>query len=83
VVKHVAAVELRIVVAAVLTAVADAVLAAQHLHKLGAHQVTALGRLHVRNLVGRSSLEAGSTREKKGVGRETQETPCFSFSLKT
>jgi hypothetical protein len=45
---------------------ADAVLVAQHLLKLVAHLVTALARLHVRNLARRSSLEAGSTREKKG-----------------
>jgi len=43
---------------------ADAV--AQHLLKLGANLVTALARLHVRNLAQRNSLEAGSTREKKG-----------------
>jgi hypothetical protein len=45
---------------------ADAVLVAQHLLKLGAHLVTALGRLHVHNPTRRSSLEAGSKREKKG-----------------
>jgi hypothetical protein len=44
---------------------ADAVLVAQHLLKLGAHLVTALARLHVRNLARRSSFEAGSKREKK------------------
>jgi hypothetical protein len=44
------------------------VLVAQHLLKLGAHLVTALARLHVHNLARRSSLEAGSTREKKGRG---------------
>jgi hypothetical protein len=46
VVKHVDAVELRVIVAAVLAAAADAV--------------------HVRNLARRSSLEAGSTRQRKG-----------------
>jgi hypothetical protein len=66
VVKHVDAVELRVVVAAVLAVAADAVLVAQHLLKVGAHLVTALARLHVRNLARRSSLEAKSTREKKG-----------------
>jgi hypothetical protein len=66
VVKHVDAAELRVVVAAVLTVAADAVLVAQNLLKLGAHLVTALARLHVHNLARRSSLEAGSTREKKG-----------------
>jgi len=40
VVKHVDAVEVRIVAAAVLTAAIDAVLVAHHLLKLGAHLVT-------------------------------------------
>jgi hypothetical protein len=66
VVKQVGAVELRVVVAAVLAVAADAVLVAQRLLKLGAHLVTALARLHVRNLTRRSSLEAGSKREKTG-----------------
>jgi hypothetical protein len=47
VVKHVDAVELRVVVAAVLAVAADAVLVAQHLLKHGAHLATALARLHV------------------------------------
>jgi hypothetical protein len=64
--KPVVAVELRVVVAAVLAVAADAVLVAQHLLKLGAQLVTSLARLHVHNLARRSSLEAGSTREKKG-----------------
>jgi hypothetical protein len=42
------------------------VLVAQHLIKLGAHLVTALARLRVHNVARRSSLEAGSAREKKG-----------------
>jgi hypothetical protein len=42
------------------------VLIAHHLQKLGVHLVTALARLNVHNLARRSSLEAGSTREKKG-----------------
>jgi hypothetical protein len=50
VVKHVYAVELRVVVAAVLAVAADAVLVAQHLPKLDAHLVTALARLYVYNL---------------------------------
>jgi hypothetical protein len=66
VVKHADAVELRVVVAAVLAVAADAMLVAQHLLKLDAHLVTALARLHVLNLARRSSLEAGSTREEKG-----------------
>jgi len=41
VVKYVDAVEVRIVVAAVLAAAADAVLVANHFLKLGAHLVTA------------------------------------------
>jgi hypothetical protein len=54
VVKHVDVVELRLVVAAVLAVAADAVLVAQLLLKLGAHLVSALARLHVRNLARRS-----------------------------
>ena len=54
--------EVRIVVAAVLAAAADAVLVAHHLPKLGAHLVTALANLHVRNLARGKSLKAGSTR---------------------
>jgi hypothetical protein len=64
--KHVDAAELHVVVAAVLAVAADAVLFAQHFLKLGAHLVTALTRLHVSNPARRSSLEAGSKREKKG-----------------
>jgi hypothetical protein len=61
VLKHVDAVDLRIVVAVV-----HAILVAQHLLKLGAHLVTALARLHVYNLAQRRSLEACSKRVKKG-----------------
>jgi hypothetical protein len=68
VVKHVGAVELRVVFAAVLAAAADAVLVAQNLLELGAHLVTARARPHVRNLARRSSLEAETTREKKSRG---------------
>jgi hypothetical protein len=60
VVKQVDAIELRVVVGAVLAV--DAVLVAQHLLKLGAHLATALARLHVRNLARRRGLEAGSAR---------------------
>jgi hypothetical protein len=63
VVKHVDAVELRVVVAAVFAFAADVVLVAQHLLKLGAYLITSLARLHVQNFALRSSLEAGSTRE--------------------
>jgi hypothetical protein len=66
VVKHVDAVELRVVVAELLAVIADAVLVARHLLKLGAHLAIALARLHVHELARRSSLEARSRREKKG-----------------
>ena len=48
--KQVDVAEVRIVVAAVLAAAADAVLVAHHLPKLGAHLVTALARLYMHNL---------------------------------
>jgi hypothetical protein len=47
VVKHVHAVELRVVAAAELSAATDAVLVEQNLLKLGAHLVTALAGIHV------------------------------------
>jgi hypothetical protein len=50
VVKNADAVELRVVVATVLAFAAVAVLVVWHLLKLGAHLITALARLHVRNL---------------------------------
>ena len=56
-----------VVVAKALAAAANAVLVAQHLLKLGAHLTTALARLQVYNLARKSSLEVGSTREKKGA----------------
>ena len=49
-VKHIDAAVLRVVVGAVFTAAADAVLVAQHFLKLGAHLVTPLARLHVHYL---------------------------------
>jgi hypothetical protein len=58
---------MRVVVAKVLTVAANAVLVAQHLVKRGAHLTTALARLQVHNRARRSSLEVGSTREKKGA----------------
>jgi hypothetical protein len=59
VVKHVDAVELSVVVVvAVLAVAANAIPFAQHLLKIGAHLVTSLARLHVRNLARRNSLEA-------------------------
>jgi hypothetical protein len=66
VVKHVDAAKFRVVVAAVLAVAAEAVLVAQHLLTLGAHLVASLARLNVHNLARRNSLEARSTREKKG-----------------
>jgi hypothetical protein len=48
VVKHVDAVKLRVVVAAVLAVAADAVFVEQDLLKLGAHLATALARLRVK-----------------------------------
>jgi hypothetical protein len=52
------------VIVAILAAAADAMLVAQHLLKLVAHLVTSLARLHVRSPTRRSSLDAGSTRDK-------------------
>ena len=69
VVRNVNAVELRVVAATVLAFTADAVLVAHHLQRPGAHLVTTLARLHVKNLARRSRLEARSAREKKG-GKE-------------
>ena len=70
VVEHVDDVEMRVVVAKVLAAAANAVLVAQHLLKLGAHLTTALARLQVYNLSRKSSLEVGSAREKRARRRE-------------
>jgi hypothetical protein len=67
VVEQVDDVKMRVVVAKVLAAAANAVLVAHHLLKLGAHLTTALARLQVYNLARKSSLEVGSTREKKGA----------------
>jgi hypothetical protein len=61
VVKHVDAVEVRIGVASVIAAAADAVLVAHHLPKLGDHLVTALIHLHVSCLEQNNCLMAGST----------------------
>jgi hypothetical protein len=84
VVKRVDAVELRVVVAAVLAVAADAVLVAQHLLKLSTHLVTALACLHVLNPARRSSLEAGaSARKRAGRSGKTSETPCGSSARET
>jgi hypothetical protein len=55
VVDLVGAVEMRVVVTEVLAVVANAVLVAQSLLKLGAYLATALARLQVHNLARRSS----------------------------
>jgi hypothetical protein len=64
---HVDAAELHVAVAAVLSDAADAIFA-KHTLELDARLVTALAHLHLSHLVRRSSLEVGSTREKKGGG---------------
>jgi hypothetical protein len=66
VVKHVDAAELRVVVASVLAVAANAVLLAQNIPETRCPSGYLTGRLHVHNLARRKSLEAGSTREKKG-----------------
>jgi hypothetical protein len=53
-----------------LTVAADNVPVAHHLPKLSAHLATALAHMHFRNLARRSSLEVGSTREKRGGEEE-------------
>jgi hypothetical protein len=70
--ERVDAVKLHFAVAEVLAVIADAVPVAHHRPRLVAYLVTALARLHVQNLARRSSLEAGSTREKKGGFRRWQ-----------
>jgi hypothetical protein len=72
VVKHVHAAELRVVDAASFAVFADAVIVARHLPKLGVHPATALARLHLRNLAQRTSLESGSTREKRAGRSENR-----------
>jgi hypothetical protein len=69
VINYVDAVELRVVIAAVLAIAAGAVLVAHHLPKLGVHLVTALARLHVHYLARKKSLKAGSMRKKKARKR--------------
>jgi hypothetical protein len=65
VVQHIDAVELRGVVAQCSPS-PQMPCSSYYLQKLGAHLVTALARLHVQKLKRRSSLNARSTREKKG-----------------
>jgi hypothetical protein len=70
--KCVDAAELRVVVAAVLAVAADAVIVAQHLPKLSVYLVTALARLHVHYIAGRSRIEAGARGiQKAGKSGET------------
>jgi ribosomal protein S24E len=66
-VENVKDVEIRDVVAKVLAAAANAVLVAQRHYQLGTHMTSVLARLQVYNLARKSSLEVGSTREKKGA----------------
>ena len=61
---------MRVVVAKVLAAAANAVLVAQHHFQLGAHLTAALARLQVYNLARKSSFEVGSTRKIKGAKKE-------------
>ena len=68
-VKHVDSAELRVVATKLFAVAAEAALVAHHLPYCGTCLVPALARLHVHNFARRSSLEAGSTREKKG-GKE-------------
>jgi hypothetical protein len=58
---------MRVVAAAVTAAAADAVLVARHPQKLGAHLVTALASLRVRNL---AKKQPGGKKhaEEKGIG---------------
>jgi len=66
VVKHVDEVELRVVVAAVLTVAPDAVLVAQHLRNRGAHMVTAPARQYMNSLARRTGPPAcAKSRAKK------------------
>ena len=67
VVEHVDDVDMRVVVAKVLAAAANAVLVAQHLLKLGAHLTTALARLQVYNLARNKELGGGEHAGEKGA----------------
>ena len=67
-VEHDDDVEMRIVVAKVLAAAANAVLVAQRLLKLGAHLTTALARLKVYNLAHKKQLGGGEHAGGKGRG---------------
>jgi hypothetical protein len=69
VVNRVDAVELRVVVVTVLAVAADALLVAQHLLKHGAHLVTALTRLNVRNLSREEAALRRGALGRKRAGR--------------
>jgi hypothetical protein len=56
----------QVLFAAELAAAADAVLVAHHLPQFCAYLIITLAHLHVHSPPGRSSLEAGTTRNKKG-----------------
>jgi hypothetical protein len=79
VLKHVDAAELRVVAATVLAVVTAAVRVAHHLTKLGAHLVTTLARLHVRNLARKFGTEYIKLRVKVRHGK--QENPVARAHL--
>ena len=66
--KHVDAVKFRVVVAAVLAVVADAVLVAHHLLKLGAQLVTTLARLFLKRTRAKKQPGGGEHAGEKGRG---------------
>ena len=68
--EHVGDVEMRVVVAKVLAAAANAVLVAQNHSQLGTHLTTALARLQVYNLAQKKQLGGGEHAGEKGRGGE-------------
>jgi hypothetical protein len=80
-VKHVDAVELRIDIAAVLSAAAGAFLVALQLPKHGGKLVTAPAFLHVQNLAGRSSLEAVASSSLKSQRTNVHGPVIVPFAL--
>jgi hypothetical protein len=70
VVRHADAAELRIVVAVILAAAANAVLVSLHFSKLGAHLVIALANPQMRYLARRNGLEARKHAGEKKQGGE-------------
>jgi len=76
VVKYVDAAEVHIVAATVLAAATNAVLVAHHLQKLGAHLITAMAHLHVRNLARKKKPGGRKHAEENGrAGGEGAESP--------